>query len=190
MESKNTEVGFSYTYSAKEQEEIKKIRENVKFFGKNKASLPLNDIEIAIKFLEETEKLYFSIHCNSANDLFFKPEESPKEFEQSHKQRRLKSQKSMNLHENPLCSLVLAGLCKKILTARRNMPQSKNAPRTLDNKVETKLAITVSIIISFLCLVFLRAFALFRHRRGGKRKPPPMHHVRRLREPGKIHRRR
>jgi len=27
MESKNTEVGFSYTYSAKEQEEIKKIRE-------------------------------------------------------------------------------------------------------------------------------------------------------------------
>ena len=76
---------------------IKKIRENVKFFGKNKASLPLNDIEIAIKFLEETEKLYFSIHCNSANDLFFKPEESPKEFEQSHKQRRLKSQKSMNL---------------------------------------------------------------------------------------------
>lgn len=76
---------------------IKKIRENVKFFGKNKASLPLNDIEIAIKFLEETEKLYFSIHCNSTNDLFFKPEESPKEFEQSHKQRRLKSQKSMNL---------------------------------------------------------------------------------------------
>ena len=76
---------------------IKKIRENVKFFGKNKASLPLNDIEIAIKFLEETEKLYFSIHCNSANDLFFKPEESPKEFEQSHKQRRLKSQKSCEL---------------------------------------------------------------------------------------------
>ena len=35
-----------------------------------------------------------------------------------------------------------------------------------------------------------QAFALFRHRRGGKRKPPPMHHVRRLREPGKIHRRR
>ena len=27
MEIKNTEVGFSYTYSAKEQEEIKKIRE-------------------------------------------------------------------------------------------------------------------------------------------------------------------
>ena len=76
---------------------IKKIRENVKFFGKNKASLTLNDIEIAIKFLEETEKLFFSIHCNSANDLFFKPEESPKEFEQSHKQRRLKSEKSMNL---------------------------------------------------------------------------------------------
>ena len=37
---------------------IKKIRENVKFFGKNKASLPLNDIEIAIKFLEETDEDY------------------------------------------------------------------------------------------------------------------------------------
>ena len=35
-----------------------------------------------------------------------------------------------------------------------------------------------------------RPFSLFCNRRGGKRKPPPMHQMRRLREPGKIHQRR
>lgn len=76
---------------------IKKIRENTKFQGKNKASLSLKDIEIALDFLQKNEKLYFSIHCNSANNLFFKPEENPKEFEQSHRQRRLKSEQNLTL---------------------------------------------------------------------------------------------
>lgn len=75
---------------------IKKIRENTKFQGKNKASLSLKDIEKAIKFLEE-ENLYFSIHCNSANDLFFKPEENHKDFDKDHRQRRLKSEHTLSL---------------------------------------------------------------------------------------------
>ena len=76
---------------------IKKIRENTKLQGKNKASLSLKDIEVAISFLEKSESMFFSIHCNSANDLFFKPEESAKEFEHDHRQRRLKSEASLSL---------------------------------------------------------------------------------------------
>ena len=110
---------------------IKKIRENTKFQGKNKASLPLKDIEIAIDFLQETEKLYFSIHCNSANDLFFKPEETQKEFEQSHKQRRLKSQKSMNL------------LTSKDLQGEKSTVQQQKTKKTSSPKRTQRTSLSV-----------------------------------------------
>ena len=38
---------------------IKKIRENTKFQGKNKASLSLKDIEIALDFLQKKTKAIF-----------------------------------------------------------------------------------------------------------------------------------
>ena len=97
---------------------IKKIRENTKFQGKNKASLSLKDIEKAIEFLEE-ENLYFSIHCNSANDLFFKPEENHKDFEQDHRQRRLKGEHTLSL-------LTSADFQKQ--------KETKNCPKSQKNK--------------------------------------------------------
>lgn len=75
----------------------KKIRENTGFSGKTKARLALNDIEISLDNLEETEKLYFSVHCNSANDIFLKKEDTSKSLDDSFRQRRLKSEKSITL---------------------------------------------------------------------------------------------
>ena len=46
----------------------KKIRLNTKFEGKPKAGISLNDIENAICFLQETQGIFYSVHCNSAND--------------------------------------------------------------------------------------------------------------------------
>ena len=75
----------------------KKIRLNTKFEGKPKAGISLNDIENAICFLQETQGIFYSIHCNSANDLFFKKEDSPKELDMDFRQRRLKSEKNMTI---------------------------------------------------------------------------------------------
>ena len=72
----------------------KKIRENTNFSGKNKAGLSLNDMETALEHLEKEENLFFSVHCNSANDVFFRKEDSPKPLELAARQRRLKSKKT------------------------------------------------------------------------------------------------
>ena len=56
----------------------KRIRQNINFTGKPKAGLSLNDIETAILYAEENQELFYSFHCNSANDLFFRKEDSPK----------------------------------------------------------------------------------------------------------------
>ena len=75
----------------------KKIRLNTKFEGKPKAGISLNDIENAICFLQETQGIFYSVHCNSANDLFFKKEDSPKELDMDFRQRRLKSERNMTI---------------------------------------------------------------------------------------------
>ena len=75
----------------------KKIRLNTKFVGKPKAGISLNDIESAILFLQETQSIFYSVHCNSANDLFFKKEDSQKELDASFRHRRLKSEKNMTI---------------------------------------------------------------------------------------------
>lgn len=75
----------------------KKIRLNTKFVGKPKAGISLNDIESAILFLQETQSIFYSVHCNSANDLFFKKEDCPKELDTTFRQRRLKSEKNMTI---------------------------------------------------------------------------------------------
>lgn len=75
----------------------KKIRLNTKFEGKPKAGIRLNDIETAICFLQETQGIFYSVHCNSANDLFFKKEDTQKELDGTFRQRRLKSEKNMTI---------------------------------------------------------------------------------------------
>ena len=75
----------------------KKIRLNTKFEGKPKAGISLNDIENAICFLQETQGIFYSVHCNSANDLFFKKEDTQKELDGTFRQRRLKSEKNMTI---------------------------------------------------------------------------------------------
>ena len=80
-----------------EAELAKKIRQNINFTGKPKAGLSLEDLEIAISFLEESQSLFYSTHCNSANDLFFRKEEFPKPLDHQTKQRRLKSEKNITI---------------------------------------------------------------------------------------------
>ena len=75
----------------------KRIRENTKFSGKQKAGLCLSDLETAISFLQDSEGIFFSVHCNSANDLFVKKEDSAKPLDASARQRRLKSEKNITI---------------------------------------------------------------------------------------------
>ena len=56
----------------------KKVRENAKIQGKNKAGICLKDLETCVEFLAENKQLYFSLHVNSANDILIKKEDFPK----------------------------------------------------------------------------------------------------------------
>ncbi len=80
-----------------ESDLAKRIRGNTKFSGKQKAALSLNDLETAISFLQDSEGIFFSIHCNSANNLFVKKEDSAKPLEANTRQRRLKSEKNITI---------------------------------------------------------------------------------------------
>ena len=80
-----------------EAELAKKIRQNINFTGKPKAGLSLEDLEIAISFLEESQSLFYSAHCNSANDLFFRKDLVSKPLDHETKQRRLKSEKNITI---------------------------------------------------------------------------------------------
>ncbi len=75
----------------------KKIRENAKIQGKNKAGICLKDLEACIDFLAENEQLFFSIHVNSANDLLIKREDSSKPMDAEAKKRRQSSEKSISI---------------------------------------------------------------------------------------------
>ena len=50
----------------------KKIRENAKISGKNKAGICLKDLEVCIEYLGEKKELPFALHLNSANDILIK----------------------------------------------------------------------------------------------------------------------
>ncbi len=50
----------------------KKIRENAKISGKNKAGICLKDLEDCIEYLGEKKELPFALHLNSANDILIK----------------------------------------------------------------------------------------------------------------------
>lgn len=105
----------------------KKIRLNTKFVGKPKAGISLNDIESAILFLQETQSIFYSVHCNSANDLFFKKEDSQKEFDASFRHRRLKSEKNM--------TILTSNDFKSNNAEKKNKKSSKKVKRTESKKL-------------------------------------------------------
>ena len=75
----------------------KKIRENAKIQGKNKAGICLKDLEVCIEYLAEYNQLQFALHRNSANDILIKKEETWKLLESDAKKRRQSSEKSISV---------------------------------------------------------------------------------------------
>ena len=78
----------------------KKIRENLKLEGKNKAGLCFTDIEAAVINIEENNNLHFAVHLNSANDILIKQAEKAAALEGDARKRRLASEKSMSVLTN------------------------------------------------------------------------------------------
>ena len=74
----------------------KKVRENAKISGKNKAGICLKDLEVCIEYLGENNQL----HLNSANDILIKKEESWKLLDGDAKKRRQSSEKSISVLTN------------------------------------------------------------------------------------------
>lgn len=77
----------------------KKVRENAKIQGKNKAGICLKDLEICIEYLAEKD-LTFALHLNSANDILIKKEDEYKLLEADAKKRRQSSEKSITVLTN------------------------------------------------------------------------------------------
>ena len=50
----------------------KKVRENAKISGKNKAGISVKDLEVCIEYLGENDQLPYALHLNSANDILIK----------------------------------------------------------------------------------------------------------------------
>ena len=78
----------------------KKIRENAKIQGKNKAGLCLKDLEICLEHLSQNNLLNFALHLNSANDILIKKEKNFKLLESDAKKRRQSSEKSISVLTN------------------------------------------------------------------------------------------
>ena len=78
----------------------KKIRENAKIQGKNKAGLCLKDLELCLEHLSQNNQLNFELHLNSANDILIKKEENFKLLESDAKKRRQSSEKSISVLTN------------------------------------------------------------------------------------------
>ena len=89
----------------------KKVRENAKISGKNKAGISLKDLEVCIEYLGENNQLPYALHLNSANDILIKKvgsDESPsscdagkwKQLDGDAKKRRQSSEKSISVLTN------------------------------------------------------------------------------------------
>lgn len=89
----------------------KKIRENAKISGKNKAGICLKDLEVCIEYLGENSQLPYALHLNSANDILIKKvgsDEAPsscaerewKLLDGDAKKRRQSSEKSISVLTN------------------------------------------------------------------------------------------
>ena len=78
----------------------KKIRENAKIQGKNKAGICLKDLELCLEHLSQNNQLNFALHLNSANEILIKKEENFKLLENDAKKRRQSSEKSISVLTN------------------------------------------------------------------------------------------
>ena len=78
----------------------KKVRENAKITGKNKAGICLKDLEVCIEYLGENNGLPYALHLNSAIDILIKKEESWKLLDGDAKKRRQSSEKSISVLTN------------------------------------------------------------------------------------------
>ena len=78
----------------------KKVRENAKISGKNKAGICLKDLEVCIEYVGENKELLYALHLNSLNDILIKKEESWKLLDGDAKKRRQSSEKSISVLTN------------------------------------------------------------------------------------------
>ena len=78
----------------------KKVRENTKIQGKNKAGISLKDLEICIEHLAQTSQLTYALHLNSANDILIKKDTAFKLLDPDAKKRRQSSEKSISVLTN------------------------------------------------------------------------------------------
>ena len=78
----------------------KKVRENAKISGKNKAGICLKDLEVCIEYLGENNQLPYALHLNSANDILIKKEESWKLLDGDAKKRRQSSERAISVLTN------------------------------------------------------------------------------------------
>ena len=78
----------------------KKVRENTKISGKNKAGISLKDLELCIEYLGENKEMPYALHLNSANDILIKKDESWKLLDGDAKKRRQSSEKSISFLTN------------------------------------------------------------------------------------------
>lgn len=106
----------------------KKIRENIKLQGKQKAGLVFTDIEVAIINIEENNQLHFALHLNSANDILIKQAPVTAGLEGDARKRRLASEKSMSVLTN--------GDVKKALEGKSG--GGKNGPKPHSKRTDTK----------------------------------------------------
>lgn len=106
----------------------KKIRENIKLQGKQKAGLAFTDIEAAIKYIEENKNLHFVLHLNSANDILIKQADAAAGLEGDARKRRLASEKSM--------SALTSGDVKKAREGKTS--GGKNGPKPHAKRTDTK----------------------------------------------------
>ena len=86
----------------------KKVRENAKIQGKNKAGISLKDLEICIEYLAEKD-LTFALHLNSANEILIKKNDTYKLLEADAKKRRQSSEKSISVLTNGDLRLMASG---------------------------------------------------------------------------------
>ena len=78
----------------------KKVRENAKISGKNKAGICLKDLEVSIEYLGENRELPYELHLNSGNDILIKKVDSWKLLDGDAKKRRQTSEKSISVLTN------------------------------------------------------------------------------------------
>ena len=78
----------------------KKVRENAKISGKNKAGICLKDLEVCIEYLGENKELPYALHLNSGNDILIKKVDSWKLLAGDAKKRRQSSEKSISVLTN------------------------------------------------------------------------------------------